>query len=133
MLRYSPLLLLLLAGCGPAEPATYPVEGVAEVNGKPTEAFTVEFSSQAPETKGVSARGVVGADGKFKLTTMVNGKEKPGAVTGLHKVVLVPPPSGMGPAVVNWVNAKFGDYNSTPLAFEVKPGEANSYRIPLEK
>jgi len=133
MLRFSPLLLLLLAGCGPAEPATYPVEGIAEVNGKATEAFTVEFSSQAPETKGVSATGKVDAKGKFTLTTMVNGKEKPGAVAGPHKVVVVPPPSGMGPAVINWVNVKFGDYNTTPLTFEVKPGEGNTYRIPLEK
>jgi len=133
MLRYSPFLLLLLTGCSKPEPATYPVEGIAEVKGKPTEGFTVEFASQAPETKGLSASGKVDASGKFTLTTMIDGKEKPGAVAGPHKVVVIPPPSGTGPKVIQVINNNYIDYNSTPLTFEVNPATPNSYRIPLER
>ena len=133
MLRYSPLVLILLAGCSTPDPVCYPVDGTAELQGKPAEGFTVEFASQAEETKGLSAMGKVGADGKFTLKTMVNGKEKPGAVAGLHKVVVVPPPSGAGPAVIVPLPPHYGDYNTTPLTFEVKPDQPNTYKIPLAR
>jgi hypothetical protein len=133
MLRVLPFAFLLLAGCAKPEPATYPVEGTAEIGGKPTEGFTVEFSSQAPETKGISATGVVDAQGKFTLVTMIEGKAKPGAVAGPHKVVVIPPPSGTGPAVIAVVPVKYSDYNTTPLTFEVAPAGPNTFAIPLKK
>jgi hypothetical protein len=133
MLRYTPLFLLLLAGCTKPEPVCYPVDGTAEFYGKAAEGFTVEFASQAEETKGLSAMGKVGADGKFTLKTTINGKEKDGAVAGLHKVVVVPPPSGTGPAVIVPLPPRYGDYNTTPLRFEVKPDQPNAYKIPLDQ
>jgi hypothetical protein len=133
MLRFAPLFILLLAGCTKPDPVCYPVEGISEINGQPTEGFTVEFASQAEETKGLSAMGKVGADGKFTLVTMINGKEKPGAVAGPHKVVVVTPPSGTGPKVIAAVPIVYEDYNTTPLTFEVKPEGPNSYRIPLAR
>ena len=132
MLRTLPLALLLIAGCGPREPATFPVEGVAELKGKPAVGFNVEFSSQEEATKGLNAFGQVQDDGTFKVKTMVNGKEKDGAVAGMHKVVVIPPPSGRGPAKIEPVAMRYMDYGTSGLTFEVKPGQANSYRIPLE-
>ena len=133
MLRYSPFLLLLLAGCSKPEPATYPVEGKVEFYSRPAIGYYVEFSSQAEETRGINATAEVQNDGTFKLKSMVNGKEKDGAVAGPHKVVVIPPPSGRGPAKIELVPMRYMDYNTSGLTFEVKPGQANEYKVSLEK
>ena len=131
MLRHSPLVLILLAGCSKPDPVCYPVDGTAEFFGKPAVGFVVEFSSQAEETKGLNASGEVQADGKFTLKTLINGVMKDGAVAGPHKVVVVPPPSGKGPAVITPVPLRYGGYNTSGLTFDVNPEGGNQYRIPL--
>src|SRR5205085_213820 len=79
---------LVVAGCGKSQ-KTYPVEGsVTYPDGKPLVGGSVEFESQEAETKGLNARGDIGADGSYRLKT---GKDD-GAVEGSHRVIVVPPP-----------------------------------------
>jgi len=127
--------LVILVGCENPEPATFPVEGTVTMNGKPAVGFTVEMASQEESTRGVNSRGIVQADGKFKLTSTLNGKEKDGAVGGKHKVVVVPPPasSGASSKEILPVPLTYADYNTTPLSFEVKPGESNVNKIEVVK
>src|SRR5689334_12351381 len=83
-----------LAGCGAKEPALYPVEGTVKFNdGAPADGCVVEFRSEAEATKGLNARGEVGPGGVYRLKTVVNGKERDGAVAGPHRVVVVGPPA----------------------------------------
>lgn len=131
MLRTLPLALVLIVGCENPPPPVYPVEGKVEFLGKAPEGFIVEFASQEEATKGMNAQGRVDADGNFKLKTTVKGKEKDGAVAGAHKVVVVPPPSGMGEALP--VPFRYADYGTSGLTFEVRPGESNAPKFDLEK
>jgi len=126
--------IVCLAGCGPSESAVYPVSGSLKLaGGQSPVGCVVEFSSQAAETKGVNARGEVGADGSYTLKTTLNGKEKDGAVAGPHKVVVIPPSASSTPGSPPPppVPVKYMDYNSSGLTFEVKPGEANTFPITL--
>jgi hypothetical protein len=127
------IALFWLAGCGPSEPVLYPVTGTLKLaDGKSPAGCVVEFSSQGGETKGLNARSEVAADGTFTLVTLVNGKEKPGAVAGLHKVAVVPPPaSSSGGPPPPAIAPKYLDYNTSGLTFEVKPGE-NKYPITVD-
>lgn len=133
MLRTLPIALLLLVGCEKPPPPTYPVEGKVEFLGKAPEGFIVEFASQEEATKGMNAQGKVEADGTFKLKTNVKGKDKDGAVAGLHKVVVVPPPASSGGPEILPVPFRYADYGSSGLTFEVKPDGSNSYKIKLDE
>lgn len=138
MVRALPSLAMVigfttLAGCSPPEPQTYPVEGVVKFEGKPPVGFMIEFSSDETDTKGISAVGTVEADGTYKLTTTLNGKDKDGAVAGKHKVVVVAPPVNRSPPVILPVPLKYQDYNTSGLTFEVKPGAENTIPINLSR
>lgn len=81
-MRTAAFLLFAVAGCGPSGPDLVPVSGtVAFANGKPVSGGVIEF---APET-GPAARGAIGPDGRFTLTT----GDRPGAVAGKHRVTVV--------------------------------------------
>ena len=125
--------ILCLAGCGPLETAVYPTTGSLKLAGGQSPAgCVVEFSSQAADTKGVNARGEVGADGNYTLKTTLNGKEKDGAVAGPHKVVVIPPPASSTPgSPPPPVPVKYMDYSTSGLTFEVKPGDANTFPITI--
>jgi hypothetical protein len=135
-MRFLPLLLCLVAGCAYG-PALHPATGIVSLpDGNPAPGCVVELSSESPDTKGMNARGVVQPDGTFTLSTRVGSDEKPGAVVGPHKAVVVAPAlggSGMPAAVnVSLVPERYGDYGTSKLTFEVKPG-ANTFAIKLEK
>ena len=70
----------VLAGCVDDSLGTVPVTGVVELDGKPVEGATVVFK---PDGEGRAASGTTDAQGKFKLTTEVNGD---GALPGNYKV-----------------------------------------------
>lgn len=127
-------LFIFICGCGKPDPAVHPVSGTVKMSdGTSAAGCTVEFSSEAPETKGLNARGEVQADGSFKLMTTINGKDKEGAVAGKHKVVVVPPSaSSSGGPPPPAVPARYAEYNNSGLTFEVKPGENNTYPITIE-
>ena len=85
-MRYWPgLTLILLAGCGPSLPKTYPVAGkVVDQHGKPWPGGMITLHAVADSK--VIAVGEIGKDGSFTLTTKMYGKEKPGAAEGEHSV-----------------------------------------------
>ncbi|MCE9568242.1 MAG: hypothetical protein K8U57_40090 [Planctomycetes bacterium] len=125
--------LLAIAGCGPGEPQVYPVSGTLKLADRASPlGCVVELSSQAEATKGMNARGEVGADGSFTLMTMIHGKEKVGAVVGTHKVVVIPPPaSSSGGPPPPAIAVKYIDYSTSGLTFEVKPSDTNTFPITL--
>lgn len=127
------IVLFGLVGCGSSEPALHPVTGTLKLaDGKSPLGCVVEFSSQGADTKGTNARGEVAADGTFTLTTILNGKEKPGAVAGLHKIAIVPPTASSSEKTPPLAIApKYLDFNTSGLTFEVKPGD-NKYPITLD-
>lgn len=90
--RAWPLLLVLLppvlAGCGGGPLPTYEAGGtVAFPDGSPLSGGWVEFQPvEAPLS--VGARGEIGPDGTFQLTTFEPGD---GVIEGEHRALVVPP------------------------------------------
>lgn len=81
-LLVGPLSLFALTGCTGDSLGTVQVNGVVKLDGKPLEGATVIFK---PDGEGRAASGTTGAEGKFKLTTEVNGD---GALPGNYKVAV---------------------------------------------
>jgi hypothetical protein len=81
-------LLVLLAGCGTADPMLVPVSGRLTLGDKPLGNVQVDFHPD-PDAGGAgpSSSAVTDADGKFTLVCQAQGG-KPGAVVGNHRVVL---------------------------------------------
>jgi hypothetical protein len=93
-----------LNGCGAGHPKVYPVSGRVTVAGKPLPSGDItlfpdssaaapgaEGAAQEPGKKegsparGAEAHGMIGADGRFQLTTF---EENDGAAKGTYKVVV---------------------------------------------
>src|SRR5579871_979090 len=124
-------LSFALVGCG-GGPAIHPVEGTVRFkDGTPAVGCTVEFRSGDGATA-TNASGDVGADGKYKLTTFVEGKPRDGAVAGPNRVIVVGPPSSSSGPPPLAIPIKYADYATSGLSFDVKPGP-NEYNITLEK
>src|SRR5262249_34016871 len=100
------LAVVLLSGCGPSLPKTYPVTGkVVDPACRPWTGGTIMFQLAADPR--VVADGAIGADGTFTLTTKMYGKAKEGAAEGGHSVMAEGGPvvgpdgqAGSRPAVV---------------------------------
>jgi hypothetical protein len=123
----------LAAGCG-GDPKTYPVEGkVTFPDGTTLVGATVEFEAEDAAAAGRNARGTVGADGRYRLTTFKDGD---GAVEGPHRVLVVPPsyePSNMeGPPPKQVLSPNCSKYETSGLRFTVKP-ETNTYDITVQR
>lgn len=132
--RWIILLVVAVAGCGPADPKLYPVTGSVVFEGKPAAGFMVEFSSQAAETKGLSASGQVAADGSFTLATRIRGTGRPGAVAGPHLVVVIPPPAAVVPSTaVLPVPIRYADYSMSTLTADVATEGPNDVRLALKR
>lgn len=127
------LPLVLALGCGKRDPVCHPAGGTVMFEGRPMAGFTVEFSSQSPETRGLSASGVVGADGSFSLRTRIRGRAREGAVAGPHRVVVVPPPPAVQPGPVPPVPIRYADYLSSGLTAEIVAGGTTSVALELQK
>ena len=85
--RWATVLLataaIAIAGCGESAPTTYPVAGLVRFDdGQPVQTGHVEFHHAE---SGISAKGRIGADGSFALTTF---REGDGAVAGVHRVTV---------------------------------------------
>ena len=127
-------LVVAVAGCG-ASTKTFPVSGTVKfADGKALAGGTVEFSSEAADTKGLNARGVIEADGSFKLKTSIDGKEMDGAVAGPHRVAVIPraldrPLNMQEKFPAPPINGRFRNYDTSGLEFTVKADEPNQYDI----
>jgi hypothetical protein len=117
------LVAALLTGCGSG---TYPVEGqIVWKDGSPAKELKGSFVLfELPEQK-TSARGMIDADGSFRLTT---NKPNDGALPGEHTVLIVevgrqhlggPDSSALAPGVMD---ARFSDPRTSGLKATVKPG-----------
>lgn len=124
--------LLLISGCGPSHPPTYPVVGkVVFENGEACQLGTIEFRSLDHL---VSARGKIEKDGSFKLSTW---EPDDGAVEGKHQVIVQQliitedlsfAAHGHGPRV----NPRYGDYATSGLEVVVQPVEKNEVTVTLK-
>ena len=137
MVGWFAVLALMSVGCGGGL-QTVPVRGkVTFGDGGPLKGGRVEFRSEAEATKNLNARGEVDADGDFKLTTFVDGKELDGAVVGPHKVTVFPPDYTQPASLDSQpppspVPQRYRSYDSSKLEVTVEPGKAD-YPIRLER
>jgi len=121
-------LVASTAGCGSQ---MVPVHGkVTLPDGKPAAGSQVVFQGGSEKQK-FTARGDVGPDGTFHMST-----EKPGdgVPPGKYNVLVNPPPmvNAEGPYVVPFHN-KFTNFATSGLEFEVKAGAANDFAIQVTK
>jgi hypothetical protein len=136
---FQPLILavaLALAGCN-SHPTTYPVTGTVKFeDGTPLAGGTVEFRNVTTDlAKQVNARGEIGPDGKYQLTSF---EPNDGALPGDHQVCVFapaqetpgnlstePPPSPL--------ERKYQAYESSGLSYTVKKDGTNRYDITVGK
>jgi len=122
------LFIATLAGCGAG---LQPVRGTVKLpDGKPAAGRQVVFEG-GPEGRKVSARGDVQTDGSFELST---NKPGDGVPPGKYKVQVNPPPM-INPeaAYVSPFNAKYSNFQTSGLEFEVKAGQRNEFPIQVTK
>jgi hypothetical protein len=117
--------VLLVAGCGPKQPATGEVSGVVTIEGMPVGGLIVHFEPQDGVRLGLPpAYGVTNESGRYRA--MLRG-QRPGATVGLNHVRITPAErDGAPPAEIHARYA--GDY---AFWFEVAPG-ANTFDIELK-
>ena len=124
----------LLPGCGGSSsnlPPLAPVSGKVTLDGNPLPRGTVTFiPDESKGTKGPTAVGQIGPDGRFTLQTA----QQPGAVLGHHKVRVrarqeakTPQEEGKEPSLIP---LKYENENTSGLTFEVKAGR-NEFNIEL--
>lgn len=125
------LLLCGAAGCGPA---LYPVHGkVTLEDGTPVSGGMVVFEKQEGG-KTVMARGEIGADGSYQLSTYRPGD---GAPPGHYRVLVSPkfdPTAIDNPQAANSLpfDARYSEFGTSGLEYEVKPG-TNEFPIPVKR
>jgi hypothetical protein len=74
-------------GCSRGPAPTYPTKGrVVFADKSPLAGGNIEFAPQSGQIR-TSARGVIGDDGTFVLTTF---REGDGAIEGKHRVLIIP-------------------------------------------
>lgn len=120
-------LAAFAAGCGAS---MNPVSGkVTLPGGQPVPGGMVVFEGQVGG-KTISARGAIGPDGSYTMSTNTPGD---GVPAGTYKVSIAPPGSANpdAPAPSPFA-AKFSSFDSSGLTFEVKPGK-NEFPIPVTK
>ena len=127
------VLCVFLCGCGSGGP--YPVDGrVVWKDGSPaTELAGSQVVFDLPE-KQTSARGIVQADGTFRLATT---KPNDGALAGTYKVVVIetrkplggPDSDAIAPGVMD---VRFYDPATSGLRATVKPG-TNKVTLTVER
>src|SRR4051812_20333836 len=122
MPRLLPFALIALAGCGPAGPKTYPVQG--RIDGPAPPGWHVEAALESDPT--VRASGVIDADGRFALETLHQGRVLRGAPGGRSLVRLVRDDEarrGRG------VARRYLDWKSSGFALRVPPEGEVVFRV----
>ena len=118
------------AGCGQSR--TVPVRGqVLWDDGTPAGdlvGYTVE--STVPGST-VSARGDIGADGRFTMSTFVEGD---GTEPGTHQVSIAPIPRGeVDPPPKVRLPTRYADAKKSGLTFTVERGKANDVKLTVSR
>ncbi len=123
-------IVLMSSGCQ-NKPTAYPVDGRVEYkDGSPVPGGTVEFQTKLDDGKIVNARGVIGEDGSFQLTTF---EKNDGALAGKHTAIIVPPPiKDETVKAPKTILSRYMDYSKSGLQFEVEP-KPNKIVIKLDK
>ena len=130
--------IVAVSGCsGVKIPPLAQVGGVVTLDGQPLTKGQVHFVPDSSKgTKGRMAVGLIGTDGRFKLTAFKPGD---GALVGFHKVVIIceeempafdpklppPPPKSLIP--IRYTNDK-----TSGLTAEVKSAGKNDFTFALE-
>src|SRR6187401_2840791 len=86
--------VVALGGCGSGGRKIVPVSGVVKVNGVPASNLVVSFQplgGESEENPGRGSSAVTDAEGRYAL---VYDGEKPGALTGKHRVRIFPKVAG---------------------------------------
>ena len=138
------LALALLAGWsgGASISGTIPVSGKVTYKDQPVAGATVTFIGQG---EGRSATAITAADGTYKLQTLDAAGALPGSYTVVVDKTEMPPEltksqsmeeaAAQGnkplPQPKKLLPAKYGDPAKTPLKFEVKAGQANTFDLAL--
>lgn len=121
-------VLMVSVGCN-SNPPTYPVKGTVEFeNGRPVVVGIVECFSEEHK---LNARGDIGPDGSFSLTTFSPGD---GAVAGGHRCVVLQMVIGENitshrPSTVGVVSPKYADYSTSGLSIDVSPDSPNEVTL----
>lgn len=121
--------LLWLTGCGPGLPEFGQVQGTVTAKGKPLKGMIVTFMpdpSQGNELP-YNAGSETDEQGKYRLRYSHKGAEGEGAAVGWNRVIIIDtryasiPQGGQLPPRL--FSADYSLVNTTPLKFEIKPGE----------
>lgn len=127
----SMLLVTLLTGCGTnSGELLVPVEGRVLIDGEPMQSGSVITTP----AEGRGARGTIGEDGHFLLTTRDAGK---GAVVGVHRVAVVAYDHAEAlnknpeAEVTLIVPARYTSPETSGLTIDVKPNETNNFTLEL--
>ncbi len=133
-MRRTLLLLaaLVSSGCGSGGPPVHPTTGVVQFRGgKPPAAGLVEF---APVDGGPAARAKLNPDGTFTVVT----DDRPGAVAGKHRVVVLPVvvadggPVGHRHKAAVVVHPKHARFETSGLSTTVVAGQTNHFTVEVE-
>ncbi len=128
--RLMPLVALAALGCGGPTHIFGTVEGVVRIKGKPVEGIYLEFTPDPDRGgRGPSSQSTSGPDGRYtlKCTDAKSAVSTDGAVVGWHRVLaydLKRPTAVQGEAPKpSRVADVYSQIDTTPLKFEVKPGQ----------
>lgn len=126
-MRAGLLVMLLLAGCGVGPACNSRVEGTVRMDGIALGGVRVEFVPDVASGVAVpSSSALTDANGHFRLTC---GDDRPGAVVGRHRVVVI---AGRGEGRPRGVKVPlvYAIAAQTPLRIEVTP-DRHTYDVTL--
>jgi hypothetical protein len=112
---------LVCCGCAPAAPLlpipdTVPFSGKVSLNGKPLERVLITFvPDDGVNTESFSVGCLTDEQGEYELVTRNVDQEKPGAVPGNYKVVVMRLPSDPSAPKQVQVPARYSDPAQTTL------------------
>jgi hypothetical protein len=86
-----PLAIWTTLGCGGGKPLIklpdpVPASGTVQIDGKPLAKALVYFVPDGLKVKGPGSTALTDDQGKYQLTTVINGEAKPGAIPGEYRV-----------------------------------------------
>lgn len=132
-------IVVALVGCNRGPKVEFgQVHGVVRVNGQPQRRALVQFSPDREKGNGlpIFASGTSDDQGNYTLKYGFEGKIADGAPAGWHRVTILDTtvgatPQGQTPKP-SAVPMSYGTPATTPLLFEVKPGD-NSIDLDVKK